>query len=439
MLLGLTARIWLMIGIITLLLSATFRFNLSRLWFKVSPLSDAPEAANWGHSLFVPVIGLYYLYLNREQLLNSKIEPLILGGRKTPARVASLVIVLLGVLVGAYALFESLRGQPLNLASTIGLGIAALACLHLLITNPFNKWWLLTSLAALLGGAGIFWYGGHAPAMGAYFKVAGVVLGAMGALALILDWGLAIVLCGLAVFQYGIYPGRNDWTSDMGIPLVIFGVVLTMCGWQVMKIAWFPIAFLICAIPWPPLVYSRVASPLQELAATIAVGTLNICQITSEQAGTKIIIDRGIGLPPRTLNVAEACAGMRSLMTFISVGAAMAFLSHRPLWQKFFITLSAIPIAIFCNVMRVSGQGLLDRLWSEQVSEGFAHAFVGLVMLIPAFFLLLLVQWVLDKIVVEEVDETDTGKSAAVAAPAGARIITRRVNRAPRTSTGESA
>jgi exosortase/archaeosortase family protein len=106
----------------------------------------------------------------------------------------------------------------------------------------------------------------------------------------------------------------------------------------------------------------------------------------------------------RTLNVAEACAGMRSLMTFISVAAAVAFLSSRPLWQKIIVVMFAVPIAIFCNVMRVSGQGLLDRYVSHSLSENFAHQFVGLIMLIPAFLLILLVGWVLDQIFVEQID-----------------------------------
>ncbi len=97
-------------------------------------------------------------------------------------------------------------------------------------------------------------------------------------------------------------------------------------------------------------------------------------------------------------------------MTFISVGAAVAFLSNRPLWQRIIITLSAIPIAIFCNVMRVAGQGVLDHYWSEQISEGFAHQFVGLVMLMPAFFLILLVGWVLDQLFVEEMEAPDPTK-----------------------------
>jgi exosortase/archaeosortase family protein len=170
-----------------------------------------------------------------------------------------------------------------------------------------------------------------------------------------------------------------------------------------MRIAWFPIAFLVCGIPWPGLIYSRVAGPLQQLAANVAVWTLQLTGVEASAGGTKIIIE-GFGGVQRTLNVAEACAGLRSLMTFISVGAAVAFLSSRPLWQKITVVLSAIPIAIFCNVMRVSGQGLLDHYVSQQLSENFAHQFVGLIMLIPAFLLILLVGWILDQIFLEQVD-----------------------------------
>src|SRR5205807_9952681 len=87
---------------------------------------------------------------------------------------------------------------------------------------------------------------------------------------------------------------------------------------------------------------------------------------------------------------------------------------HRPLWQKILIVVSAIPIAVFCNVMRITGQGILDYYWSPQVSEGFAHQFVGLVMLIPAFFLLLLVGWILDHLFLEEVEDKQKLKARVV-------------------------
>jgi exosortase/archaeosortase family protein len=111
--------------------------------------------------------------------------------------------------------------------------------------------------------------------------------------------------------------------------------------------------------------------------------------------------------------VAEACAGLKSLMTFIAVAAAVAFLSFRPLWQKVLVTLSAIPIAIFCNMVRVTGQGMLDYYVSQKWSESFAHQFAGMVMMIPAFFLILLVAWILDNVFIEEVDKRELANARA--------------------------
>src|SRR5947208_1336641 len=81
------------------------------------------------------------------------------------------------------------------------------------------------------------------------------------------------------------------------------------------------------------------------------------------------------------------------------------------------ITLSAIPIAVFCIVMRVSGQGLLDRHVNEQWSEGFAHQFAGMMMLIPGFLLILLTGWILDQIFIEEAEAEPAPAGAAARDP----------------------
>ncbi len=289
--LGISFSAWLRIALMAALMIALFRFNLWRLWLKTNPVTGE---ANWGHSMVVPFIGLYYLYIHREELLKARV---------------------------------------------------------------YTAW-----------------------------------------------TGLPVMLLGVMLFAYGIWPGQNDFLKDFGMVVTLFGVVLLLAGWQVIRIAWFPIAFLVVGIPWPGLVYSWVAGPLQSLAAEVAVKVLQLTGVDAAAYGTKISIARGGGLPARTLNVAEACAGLRSLMTFIAVGGAVAFLSARPLWQKFLVMASAVPIAIFCNVMRVSGQGLLDFYVSQELSEGFAHAFVGMIMLIPAFFLILLIGWCLDKIFIDEVE-----------------------------------
>ena len=375
--LGLTLGAWLMIGTVAVLMAITYWPNLRRLYLKVNPFTGEP---NWSHSVVIPIIGLYFLYLNREDLFRARLQPV----------------------------------YPNQLSRSRLLGAAAL---------------LLVGLCAYFVGPLI------APNMTGYARAFGQGMAFWGVLVLILNWGLATLLFGLLMSAFGIYPGRNDFIWDFGMVVALFGAVLMICGWQVIKIAWFPIVYLVCAIPWPGLVYSKVAGPLQQLAATVAVEALTLTGVDSERSGTKIYIGDPLKGPPQTLNVAEACAGMRSLMTFIAVGAAVAFLSGRPLWQKIVITISAIPIAIFCNVMRVTGQGFLHHYVSPQLSESFAHQFVGMVMLIPAFFLILLVGWVLDQIFIEEVETAPVVAKKAVAAAPGSNDQVIRVTRRPATAT----
>ena len=286
---GLPLSVWFKTGVVASLVCAVFWPNLRRLWEKTNPFYGE---ANWGHAVCVPLIGLYYLYVNR----------------------------------------DSLRSAPVK-----------------------TSW-----------------------------------------------WGLLVLLVGILVFGYGIWPGQNDFVKDFGMVVTLFGVVLLLAGWRVMKVAWFPIAFLICAIPWPGLVYSWIASPLQQLAANVAVSTLQLTGVKSFAGGTKIFIYGHEQRPPH----AQRRRGLRRAPLADDVHRRWrrrsAFLSARPLWQKIVVIVSAVPIAIFCNVMRVAGQGLLDHYVSQELSESFAHQFVGLIMLIPAFLLILLVGWVLDQIFIEE-------------------------------------
>ena len=121
---------------------------------------------------------------------------------------------------------------------------------------------------------------------------------------------------GILAYNWAIYPGQNDWFKDLGMVETLFGAVALLCGWKVMKIAWFPIVFLVCALPWPGAFYSELAGPLQKLAARVAVHALNFFGVTAWQGatpldqphGTKIYI---MNKEPaiRVLNVAEACSG----------------------------------------------------------------------------------------------------------------------------------
>src|SRR2546423_2663035 len=269
---GLSLEAWVKIAILVPLFAAVYWIVLRWLWDKTNPIWGE---ANWGHAIFIPAAGLYYLFINREEMLAEPVRPLLIG-------------------------------------------------------NFANKWRLIPALAMILLGAVAFAVGNDANGL---IKLAGKGLAAYGILVALFDWGVGSMLMGLAAFVYGIYPGQNQFLQGCAMILTLFGVVLTLCGWRIMQWAWFPIAYLICGIPWPPLVYSYIASPLQTFAAKVAVVTLRFTGVNAYRTGTKINMG-GIAEPLRTLNVAEACAGLRSLMTFITVGMAVAVFSSPALWGK---------------------------------------------------------------------------------------------------------
>lgn len=357
--LGLPQQFWITAAVVAALFVLIYWPNLLRLFRKTAPFVGVAE---WYHAMFVPVVGVYYLYLHLDELLAAKVKPL-LGNQFTRWRFISAGIIALA-----------------------GLGFMALP------SSPFVPQ-QYADYAALVG-------------------VAGQGLIGLAVMVVVLDWGLGSLLFGLLVSIYGIWPGQNDFVKDIGMVVAIFGAVLTLAGWGIMRIAWFPIAFLLCALPWPGLFYSRVAMPLQTIAAYVGVIVMQLCGVDAEYQGTVMYIYTPGSSVPRPLNVAEACAGIKSLMTFVTLAAALAFLSNRPLWQKLFVTAAAVPIAILSNVIRVAGQGLLDRYVSQEWSSGFAHGFAGVVFLIPGFIVIMGMFWLLDKLFIEEVVDDEEEDAA---------------------------
>ena len=356
--LGLSRQFWWMAGLLALCFVGLYWRGLWRLWIKTNPYDGSAE---WAHAMFVPLIGLYYLYLNLDELRRQPVRPL-LGFDFTRARLLSAGVALVVGLV-VWKLVPRLPGPFTDYAaeiSSLGFGLT------------------------LLGGT-----------------------------AILLDWGWASLLGALFCYAYGIWPGANDFLRDFGMVMSVFGIVLTLCGWRVMRIAWFPCVFLVCMLPWPGLLYAKLAMPLQGLSAQTGVIVMQIFGVDVEKIGTTMLMHRPGGRGDRSLDVAEACSGLKSLMTFVSLGASIAFLSARPLWQKLTITAAAVPIAIGCNALRVSGQGLLDYYGSEAWSNGFAHQFAGLVMLLPGFLAMLLIVWVLDQLFVDALEDEPVASDLA--------------------------
>jgi exosortase len=180
-------------------------------------------------------------------------------------------------------------------------------------------------------------------------------------------------------------------------------VILFFGGWKLVKYTWLPVAFLVFAVPLPDRYYRAITIPMRIWAASIASSMLNLVKDLHATA-SGVIIDvfyKGVHMQP-ALDVAEACSGMRLLMAFVALGVAMAYLHKRPVWLRLVLLASTIPIAILCNIVRVTVTGFIYVMIGAKYSQGIYHDILGICMLPLAFALYGALAWFLSNIFVEE-------------------------------------
>lgn len=207
---------------------------------------------------------------------------------------------------------------------------------------------------------------------------------------------------------------RIDYPKNVALVMSIAGVVLMSCGWPITRWSWFAIAFLMFAMPLPDNIYEQLTNPLQRIAAWVSAGVLNLVpQMTAEPSGVVVHWQYPRVVPSSgTLDVERACSGMRLLMTMTALGVAMTFVNERPLWQRFLMILVCIPIAVFCNILRVTTTGFFVVFGRQDLAQGTAHMLLGLMMLAVAFSLYGATSYVLNHLFVESQPEPDDARVA---------------------------
>lgn len=135
-------------------------------------------------------------------------------------------------------------------------------------------------------------------------------------------------------------------------------------------------------VPWPAIVLNTLTFPLQLLAARLSTASLQLIDLPVYREGNVIF------LPHTTLEVVEACSGIRSLVSLLALAMVFAYMTQRAAWQRLLLVLAAIPIAIIANAFRIWGTGVLAHFYGSQVAEGFYHTFAGWLVFVVAFILL---------------------------------------------------
>ncbi len=236
-------------------------------------------------------------------------------------------------------------------------------------------------------------------------------------------FGLVVLLAGIGFYCMGIYPIRNDMVKGYAMILALGGLVLYMTGWQMARILWFPVAYLVFAVKVSDKIWGLLAFHLQGIAAKCATVALNVVglliDLEAHVSGHHITLWKdGVELEP-PLTVAEACSGLSSLMMFIALGVAIAYLARRPWWARLILVVSTVPVAIAANVMRVTTLGLIYP-YNRELTRGDAHQMIGLIMLVAvAAVMFLVIGWVMDRLVVYDEPENAGNESDTAAASEG--------------------
>lgn len=195
--------------------------------------------------------------------------------------------------------------------------------------------------------------------------------------------------------------GQAEYPKRVSLVMSIMGVVLMVCGWPMARWGWFAVAFLVFALPLPERHYFQLTMPLRQLAAMVSAGALEIIFPRADIEIQGVVVNYMIDGRYGQLDVEQACSGIRLLMAMTALGVATAFMSDRPIWQRMVIILSCLPIAVFCNSIRVTVTGVLHVTGHTELATGFWHTLLGLCMLLIAFLIYMGISYVLSHLYVE--------------------------------------
>ena len=202
--------------------------------------------------------------------------------------------------------------------------------------------------------------------------------------------GAAVVALGLGLFLGGVFAAELFLTR-VSLLCLLAGVVLFVWGPTHLKLVSFPIAFLLLMIPLPAILFNQIAFPLQLTASRVG-------EVMIAAAGIPVLRDGNIlQLPGRTLEVAEACSGIRSLISLLMLSILLGYFTETSSVRRTVIALAAVPLAIATNAVRVAGTAVASQWIGASAADGFFHTFSGWLLFLVTCGALMLLQRVLPR------------------------------------------
>ena len=194
-------------------------------------------------------------------------------------------------------------------------------------------------------------------------------------------FGMAIAALAMCILVVG-QMGAELFLSRFSLLILLAGLVVLFCGWMYFRALIFPWAFLILMIPVPTVVFNQITFPLQVLASRVSGLILPLLGVPVLREGNVI------NLPAMALEVAEACSGIRSLMSLVALAIIYGYLMEKRLWVRWILAFASVPIAVAANSVRIIGTGLLVQYWDPEKAEGYFHASWGWIIFVISLLML---------------------------------------------------
>ena len=187
--------------------------------------------------------------------------------------------------------------------------------------------------------------------------------------------GLLFVVAAMGLLVVGSL-GAELFLTRVSLCLLIGGLIVYFAGWRMLRSVLAPWLALFLMIPLPAIIFNQIAFPLQILASRLASWQLELLHVPVLREGNIIV------LSSMSLDIVEACSGLRSLMSLITVAVFYGLFFERRIWMRCFLVLMAIPVAVLTNALRITIAALLAEYVNPQLAEGFFHAFSGLLLFV---------------------------------------------------------
>jgi exosortase len=193
--------------------------------------------------------------------------------------------------------------------------------------------------------------------------------------------GFVLLVFGIAVYLAGSL-GADLFLTRSSLVFVLAGLTWFLAGGSALRVMAAPLLFLLLAMPLPALVVNAVTLPLQLVASRIAESVLAIAGIPVYRDGNLL------QLPSMLLQVADACSGLRSLISLGALGVLLAWATQSSIARRATIIVATVPIAIAMNGLRIAATGVACEIWGREMASGGWHTFTGWMTFVISLWLL---------------------------------------------------